>query len=68
MATIHDIRISADSSCRSGNEQVMCSGCPAMFFADNGAGDRKSDYICRTIHGLFDSLKNTVSDMLETSA
>ncbi|GMQ76361.1 MAG: hypothetical protein BMS9Abin01_1635 [Gammaproteobacteria bacterium] len=68
IAAIRDIRISADSSCRSCDKQAMCSGCPAMFFAENGAGDRKSDYICRTTHALFDGIEDTVSDMLETSA
>ena len=48
--------------------QAMCSGCPAMFFAENGAGDRKSDYICRTTHALFDGIKDTVNGMLETSS
>ena len=68
IAAIRDIRISADSSCRSCDKQAMCSGCPAMFFAENGAGDRKSDYICRTTHALFDGIENTVNNMLETSS
>ena len=68
IAAIRDIRISADSSCRSCDKQAICSGCPAMFFAENGAGDRKSDYICRTTHTLFDGIKATVNDILETSS
>lgn len=68
IAAIRDIRISDDSSCRSCDKQAMCSGCPAMFFAENGVGDRKSDYICRTTHALFDGIKDTVNDMLETSS
>ncbi len=67
IAAIRDIRISADSSCKSCDKQSMCSGCPAMFFAENNAGDRKSDYICRTTHALFDGINDTVNAMLETS-
>ncbi len=67
IAAIREIRISADSSCRACDKQAMCSGCPAMFSAENGAGDRKSDYICQTTHALFDGIRDTVDDMLETS-
>ncbi len=68
IAAIRDIRISADSTCKSCDKQSMCSGCPAMFLAENDAGDRKSDYICRTTHALFDGIKDTVNAMLETSS
>lgn len=68
IAAIRDIRISADNGCRSCDKQAICSGCPAVFFADNGAGDRKSDYMCRTTHALFEGIAVSVSDMLETSS
>jgi radical SAM protein with 4Fe4S-binding SPASM domain len=68
IADIRDIRISADNSCRSCDKQAMCSGCPAMFFAENGAGDRKSEYICRTTHALFEGIRDTANNMLETSS
>ena len=67
IAAIRDIRRSADNSCRSCDKQALCSGCPAMSFAEHGAGDRKSDYICRTTHALFDGIEGTVRDILETS-
>jgi radical SAM protein with 4Fe4S-binding SPASM domain len=66
IAAIREIRKSADNSCRSCDKQAICSGCPAMFFADNGAGDRKSDYICRTTHALFEGIGDSVHAMLET--
>ncbi|MDX2313250.1 MAG: radical SAM protein [Gammaproteobacteria bacterium] len=65
VAAIRDIRISADNSCRSCDKQSLCSGCPAMFMADNGVADQKSDYICRTTHALFEGIKDSVSEMLE---
>ena len=67
VAAIREIRRSADNSCRSCDKQALCSGCPAMSFAEHGAGDQKSDYICRTTHALFDGIEGTVSDILETS-
>jgi radical SAM protein with 4Fe4S-binding SPASM domain len=66
VAAIRDIRIDADSSCRSCDKQAMCNGCPAVFSAENGSGQRKSDYICRTTHALFDGIENSVNNMLET--
>ena len=67
VAAIRELRVSADNSCRSCDKQALCSGCPAMFMADNGVADRKSDYICRTTHALFEGIKDSVSEMLETS-
>ena len=68
VAAIRETRISADNSCRSCDKQALCSGCPAMFLADSGVADRKSDYICRTTHALFEGIKDSVSEMLETSS
>jgi radical SAM protein with 4Fe4S-binding SPASM domain len=65
IAAIRDIRISADNSCRSCDKQALRSGYPAMFMADNGVADQKSDYICRTTHALFEGIKDSVSEMLE---
>jgi radical SAM protein with 4Fe4S-binding SPASM domain len=67
VAAIRELRRSADNSCRSCDKQAMCSGCPAMSFAEFGAGDHKSDYICRTTHALFDGIQGAVNDILETS-
>lgn len=66
VAAIREIRRSADNSCRSCDKQAMCSGCPALFLAENGAGDRRSEYVCRTTHALFAGIEDTVNAMLET--
>ena len=68
IAAIRETRISADNTCRSCDKQALCSGCPAMFSADNGAPDRKSDYICHTTHALFEGIEDSVSEMLEASS
>jgi radical SAM protein with 4Fe4S-binding SPASM domain len=65
IAAIREIRANPESSCRSCDKQAMCSGCPAFFHAEHGAGDHKSEYACRTTHALFDGIETTVSTMLE---
>ena len=65
IAAIREIRISADNSCRNCDKQALCSVCPAMFMADSGVADQKSDYICRTTHALFEGIRDSVGEMLE---
>ncbi|MDX1431231.1 MAG: radical SAM protein [Gammaproteobacteria bacterium] len=66
MARIRELRARAESSCRSCDKQALCSGCPAFFFAETGAGDVKSDYVCRTTHAVFEGIRPLVDAMLET--
>jgi len=68
IAAIRDIRVSADNSCKSCDKQALCSGCPAMFSAESDAGGRKSDYVCRTTHALFEGISRSVDEILEKTA
>ena len=41
---------------------------PGHVLAENGTGDRKSDDICRTTHAMFEGMRESVNDLLETSS
>jgi len=66
VAAIREIKSSADSSCRSCDKQSMCNGCPAMFQAEHGSGHRKSEYVCRTTHAVFDGIRDAIAAIQET--
>jgi radical SAM protein with 4Fe4S-binding SPASM domain len=65
IAALRKLKVRNDGTCNSCDKQSMCGGCPAFFFAENGAGDVKSDYVCRTTHLVFEGLQDSVNTMLE---
>ena len=68
IADIRKIKVSRDNSCRSCDKQALCSGCPAFFHAETGAGDSKSEYVCRTTHAVFEGIRSTVDAVLEANS
>ena len=60
LARVREITARAGSSCQSCDKQALCAGCPAFFAAENGAGDVKSDYVCRTTHLIFEGLRPAI--------
>ena len=66
LAALRELKASPDLHCRSCDKQALCSGCPAMFFAETGAGDVKSDYLCATTHALYRGLEPRIKRLMET--
>ena len=66
LARVREMTARPDSSCRACDKRALCSGCPAFFYAETGAGDVKSDYVCRTTHALFDGIRPLVDALQET--
>ena len=68
IADIRKIKVRKDSTCQACDKKSFCGGCPAFFFAENGAGDVKSDYTCRTTHLVFEGIAERVNTQKETSS
>ena len=67
IADIRTLKARPGSSCSSCDKQALCAGCPAFFYAENNAGDVKSEYVCETTHLIFDGLKDAIKKRLETT-
>ncbi len=68
LARIRELTARPGSDCRSCDKQALCAGCPAFFAAENGAGDVKSDYVCRTTHLIFEGLRPAIAARLQERA
>ena len=64
LARVREMTARPGSSCQSCDKQALCAGCPAFFAAETGAGDVKSDYVCRTTHLLFEGLAPAIAARL----
>lgn len=56
VAAIRDIEARAGHDCQACDKRALCTGCPALFAAENGAGDRKSPYVCEMTHAIHAGL------------
>ncbi len=66
IADLRKLKARPGTSCLSCDKQALCGGCPAFFFAENNAGDIKSDYVCETTHLIFDGLQKAIKNRLES--
>lgn len=67
LAQLRTLKARPGSSCSNCDKQALCAGCPAFFFAENNAGDIKSDYTCETTHLIFDGLQEAIKNRLENA-
>ncbi len=52
-------------SCQSCDMRAMCGGCPALFAAETGEADVKSEHVCRTTHGIRAALARRFPEVAE---
>jgi len=67
IAALRSRKARPGSSCSSCDKQALCGGCPAFFYAENNAGDVKSNYTCETTHLIVEGLSEAIRARMETS-
>ena len=65
LAEISQRRARRGASCVTCDKKALCSGCPALFQAETGAVDEKSDYVCETTHLVFEGLRPLIEARAE---
>ena len=65
IAALRERRSRPGLSCQSCDMRAMCSGCPALFAAETGEADVKSEHVCRTTHGIRAALARRFPDVAE---
>ena len=54
---VRDVAAPAGYECGHCDKRPICSGCPAIFDLENGAGHIKSKYLCETAQMRYDVIR-----------